>query len=279
MLTETNGLLCVCVRLATVNQWGTISWIPGSDSQFSLNNYNGPDCNFAQMYSSTSHIGSPPCTSTFAPSTGAITGSVSVSCVNQCATVSCGSHGTCGAGGVCICAAGYTGTYCTTVAPIPKSASSSTGSAVAPAGSGYDPTVWLGSYSAHFCDSRQCCCASTVDITRTTGGSAGTYLVTGSQLTGSCPSGVTSISATIPVPTSNSITYTLAAQAHTATFRPSTRSIVDINNAAEACSATLANKANNTPTNSAGVTRYGVATVPLMMLSALGAIVAATRCT
>ena len=101
----------------------------------------------------------------------------------------------------------------------------------------YDPTAWLGSYNAQGCNQDRCCCASAVSIQKGTS----SYTVTASQLAGNCGTGTPSaLTATFSVPTSNTVTYTLAGQRHTATLTTGVEpSIYDSNDADGACSATL----------------------------------------
>jgi hypothetical protein len=58
-------------------------------------------------------------------SSGDRVGYASIACVDLCQSVSCGSYGTCGAGGQCTCNSGYTGSTCATP-PQPSTISSST---------------------------------------------------------------------------------------------------------------------------------------------------------
>jgi Thrombospondin type 1 domain len=115
-------------------------------------------------------------------------------------------------------------------------AASSTASWGASAAGAYDPTEWLGVWSARGCDASRCCCTLTTSITKSATDDT-TYLVTASDLTGGCGSSPpTQIQGTFLVPTSNTIQYTFAGQNHTATLG---NGIGDRNNDAPACSADL----------------------------------------
>jgi hypothetical protein len=130
----------------------------------------------------------------------------------------------------------------------------------------YDATVWLGTYTiASGCDQTQCCCAQASTITA----SGTSYTVTGTNLAGQCGTSVpTSVQATASTPTSDTVTYTINGQSHTAT-RQSDGGIVDRNNADASCSATLT-KINSAP--SAPFQPFHLFAV--VLVSAVAAIVA-----
>jgi hypothetical protein len=141
-----------------------------------------------------------------------------------CKTPSCGS-------------ATSTGTDSTSGSNAASTGGNSAASTGSPSGqSVHDPTVWLGSYTiASSCDQTQCCCALTSTITA----SGDSYIVTGTNLAGKCGTSVpASVQATAPTPTSDTATYTVNGQAHTAQ-RQSDGSIIDTNTVAASCSATL----------------------------------------
>ena len=158
-------------------------------------------------------------------------------CASRCASSSCNN------GQSCSSSSSYqgptaTGLSCST-APTPSSAASSTASAFIP-GAGaaaYDPTVWLGVWSAQGCDTASCCCAFSTTITD----SGGYYQVKATDLQGVCGT-TTSVASSFPTPTSSTVSYTFSGQGHTATMAPSGASFDDTNSNAPQCSASLAKR-------------------------------------
>lgn len=111
----------------------------------------------------------------------------------------------------------------------------------------YDPTAWVGRYSASGCSSTACCCAGVVTIA-SIDGSSSYYRITGSELTGPC-GGVTTLTSTAPLPTSDNYSYTLAGASHTATLSRSANIISDSNTMAPQCSARLAKSSSSSDTD------------------------------
>ena len=140
----------------------------------------------------------------------------------------------------CICPTGWKGKYCDMVdTPSPSPSPSDSGSGSSPAT--YDPSVWLGTYTVSSgCDQSQCCCAQTSTITAEPGtANPSYYTVTGKDLVGQCGSAPPPyVSTNVPVPTSDSVTYTINGQTHTAQ-RVSSTSLSDVNQHNNACSAML----------------------------------------
>ena len=103
---------------------------------------------------------------------------------------------------------------------------------------GYDPTVWLGTYAiSGGCDQTQCCCAQTSTVTA--GSSGTTYIIMGTNLAGQCGSSPpVSVTATTPTPTSNTASYVAGGQMHIVT-RQGNGDLIDQNQGTAACSATL----------------------------------------
>jgi hypothetical protein len=108
----------------------------------------------------------------------------------------------------------------------------------------YDPTVWLGTYTATGCDQTQCCCALSSTISASSDGA--TYTVAATNLQGQCgntPS-TSTVSVSVPAPTSDSgVTYTTNGQTHMAS-RQSGGTILDQNESSATCNGILTKTAS-----------------------------------
>ena len=115
----------------------------------------------------------------------------------------------------------------------------------------YDPSVWLGTYSIQSgCDQSTCCCAQTSTITDSNDGS--TYTITGSNLAGQCGSSPpSSVTAKATKPTSNTVTYSVDGESHTATRSDDGNTLYDSNASSAACSAYLVKSSSITSSSMA----------------------------
>lgn len=154
---------------------------------------------------------------------------------------------------------------CRTIFPTSCPASGSSGVVSASCssgggGGGYDPSMWYGSYTASGCSQQACCCLGPEVTIASTSSSQATI---SGPLVGNCGSAAGTIATiTTPVPTSNTFDYTYGGQSHTATLYG--KSITDINNSNNQCSATLVK--NN------AVAAYSLPTMLLVVLTALASL-------